>query len=213
MTTPLQEHCLIRIVDDDEQVRDALTFLLMCRGWKSVAFGSAAEFLRDFTSSPPGCLLLDIRMPGMTGVELQERMVREKLTLPIIFITGHADVATAVHTLKMGAFDFLQKPVEGDALVEVIRRACEIHTAQLEGRMTPPQVRTVLDEMSPREKEILARLAAGETNRAIADSLNLSERTVQGHRNNVYRKLRVHNIGQLKSQLGDFLPELAAQKA
>lgn len=170
---------LIRIVDDDEEVREALTFLLACRGWRTIAYESAEAFLREYCSMPPGCILLDIRMPGMTGVELQQRLCTMTGSLPIIFVTGHGDVATAVKTVKAGAFDFLEKP---DA------------------------AKAVYAEMSPREREVLALLAESLSNREMAARLGLSERTVEGHRNNVYRKLRVHNAAQLANVLrGIFL--------
>ena len=128
-----KENVLIRIVDDDEEVRNALSFMLACKGWKTECHASAGDFLKNYRSTPPGCLLLDIRMPGMSGLELQTRMKEMNLTLPIIFITGHADVPTAVRTLKMGAFDFLEKPVDAEALEAAIEAASEISLAQSSG--------------------------------------------------------------------------------
>ena len=151
----------------------------------------------------PGCLLLDIRMPGMSGIELQQRMKTASLDIPVIFVTGHADVETAVMTLKAGALDFLQKPVDGEKLDEAIRSAVGLSLERLRGQPAPDVLERTLEEMSPREKEVLARLREGLTNRDIAERLGLSERTVQGHRNNLYRKLRVHNLSQLRSRLAD----------
>lgn len=196
---------LIRIVDDEE-VREALTFLLACRGWRTIAYESAEAFLREYCSMPPGCILLDIRMPGMTGVELQQRLRAMTKSLPIIFVTGHGDVATAVKTVKAGAFDFLEKPVDGAVLEKTIERAVRVSLAESEGLLTPDAAKAVYAEMSPREREVLTLLAESLSNREMAARLGLSERTVEGHRNNVYRKLRVHNAAQLASVLrGIFL--------
>lgn len=201
MTTQLQAQTLIRIVDDEAMVRNALAFMLGCRGWKTVCYDSAESYLSDLRTDMPGCLLLDIRMPGMTGVELQRIMKTKNLTLPIIFITGHADVETAVQTLRAGAFDFLQKPVDGDRLTESLESACAISLEQLKGTPTTAATASLLGDMSPREKEILKLLADGLTNQAIAERLTLSSRTIQGHRNNLYHKLRVHNLAQLNERL------------
>lgn len=201
MTTQLQKESLIRIVDDEAMVRNALAFMLGCRGWKTACYDSAEAYLNDLKNGTPGCLLLDIRMPGMSGVELQRVMKTKNLTLPIIFITGHADVETAVQTLRAGAFDFLQKPVDGDRLTESLENACAISSEQLKGTPTAAATTSVLGEMSPREKEILKLLAEGLTNQDIAERLALSARTVQGHRNNLYHKLRVHNLAQLNERL------------
>lgn len=201
MTTQLQKESLVRIVDDEAMVRNALAFMLGCRGWKTVCYDSAEAYLSDLRNDTPGCLLLDIRMPGMSGVELQRVMKTKNLTLPIIFITGHADVETAVQTLRAGAFDFLQKPVDGDRLTESLESACAISAEQKKGAPTTTATTAVLRDMSPREKEILKLLAEGLTNQAIAERLTLSARTVQGHRNNLYHKLRVHNLSQLNERL------------
>ena len=135
-------------------------------------------------------------MPGMSGLELQTRMKELSFTLPIIFVTGHGDVRTAVRTLKSGAFDFLEKPVDPQALDGAIRAACEISLAQAGGRLEPDAIRAIVAEMSPREREISALLAHGFENGDIAERLCLAPRTVQGHRNNIYHKLRVHNLRQ-----------------
>ena len=150
----LQRTVLIRIVDDDAEVRDALSFMLSCRGWQTAAWGSAEEFLKAWRSTPPGCLLLDIRMPGMSGLELQERMKAQNLSLPIIFVTGHGDVPTAVRTLKLGAFDFLEKPVDAEALADAIEAASRVSVEASQGALPKQAVEQILAEMSPREHEI-----------------------------------------------------------
>ena len=202
--TATRENVLIRIVDDDEEVRNALSFMLACKGWQTECHASAADFLRNYRSTPPGCLLLDIRMPGMSGLELQTRMKEMNLALPIIFVTGHADVPTAVRSLKMGAFDFLEKPVDAEALEAAIEAASEISIAQASGGLTPEALESIIREMSPREREITKLLAQGLANRDIAEHLSLSDRTVQGHRNNIYHKLRVHNLRQFSEVITGF---------
>ncbi len=199
--TQLQEQTLIRIVDDEALVRNALAFMLGCSGWKTVSYDSAEAYLADLRSDVPGCLLLDIRMPGMSGVELQRTMKTKDIRLPIIFITGHADVETAVLTLRAGAFDFLQKPVDSERLNSSLESACAISVEQTKGAPSASEVQAVWTDMSPREKEILKLLADGLTNQDIAERLHLSARTIQGHRNNLYHKLKVHNLRQLTERL------------
>lgn len=128
-STDIRQGTIIRIVDDDEDIRDALSFMLECKGWQVRTYGSARDFLTQDSPSIPGCLLLDIRMPDMSGVQLQSLMKEQRIHLPIIFITGHADVETAVATLKAGALDFLQKPVNTIALIEAIEPAVRISLA------------------------------------------------------------------------------------
>lgn len=197
----LQRTVLIRIVDDDAEVRDALSFMLSCRGRQTAAWGSAEEFLKAWRSTAPGCLLLDIRMPGMSGLELQERMKAQNLSLPIIFVTGHGDVPTAVRTLKLGAFDFLEKPVDAEALADAIEAASRVSVEASQGALPKQAVEQILAEMSPREHEITELLKEGLANHDIAERLDLSDRTVQGHRNNIYKKLRVHNLKQFLTVL------------
>lgn len=153
-STDIRQGTIIRIVDDDEDIRDALSFMLECKGWQVRTYGSARDFLTQDSPSIPGCLLLDIRMPDMSGVQLQSLMKEQRIHLPIIFITGHADVETAVATLKAGALDFLQKPVNTIALIEAIEPAVRISLAHCCGQLSPEKVTEVLLEMSPREKEI-----------------------------------------------------------
>lgn len=197
----LKKSVLIRIVDDDEEVRESLCFMLQCRGWRTAVYESACAFLKADPASFPGCLLLDIRMPDMSGVELQQHMKENRMKLPIVFITGHADVDTAVMTLKMGALDFIQKPIDAGRLLTAIENASAISLAQKEGRLTVEQVNDIFDAMSAREKLITGLLINGVTNRDIAQRFALSERTVQGHRNNIYHKLRVHNYQELIEQV------------
>lgn len=188
---------LVRIVDDDPAVREAEEFMLQCKGWRVAAYGSAREFLVGDTPVAPGCLVLDIRMPEMSGIELQAEMRRRGYALPVIFLTGYGDVDSAVMTLKRGAADFLQKPVENERLLAAIERACERSLSASRGEMGGREAQAVIDEMSAREAEVTGLIAGGLANRAIAERLGLSERTVQGRRNNIYHKLRVHTEAEL----------------
>ncbi len=201
MTDDIREKVLIRIVDDDPDVRDSTSFMLQCRGWEAAVYDSAEEFLRADVSGRPGCLLLDIRMPGMSGVELQRHMKEHRMRLPIIFMTGHADVDTAVETLKLGALDFLQKPVDADVMEKAVENASGISLAQALGRLLPQEVNRIFEEMSVREKAVTQLLLSGVVNKEIAERFAVSERTVQGHRNNIYHKLRVHNLQELQAQV------------
>ena len=197
----LKKEVLIRIVDDDPDIQASMSFMLQCRGWKVAVYGNASDYLRDDAPSVPGVLLLDIRMPGMSGVELQRHLKENRIRLPIIFITGHADVDTAVHTLKMGALDFLKKPVDAEALEASIIEATRISFAHAQGRLQPESVNLIFEETSEREKTVTLLLLEGVSNKEIASRFSLSERTVQGHRNNIYHKLRVHNLNELIEQV------------
>ena len=169
MNEDLKQKVLIRIVDDDAMVRESFSFMLTCHGWRSASYESARAFLSADAPTVPGCLLLDIRMPDMSGVELQCHMKQNHNRLPIIFITGHADVDTAVHTLKMGALGFLKKPVDMATLEPAVVSASRIHLVQLSGRLTPGAVNQVFEEMNPREKTITQLLLAGVVNKSIAE--------------------------------------------
>ena len=188
-----KDKVLVRLVDDDPAVRDAAAFMLACKGWKTVAYESAKAFLVNDRPSVPGCLVLDIRMPGMSGLELQTEMKRRGYSLPVIFLTGHGSVDTAVSTLRRGAFDFLQKPVDNARLLESIARACDLSLVRSRGELAGDEADRVIAEMSARELEILGLIREGLANRVISERLGIAERTVQGHRNNIYHKLRVHN--------------------
>ncbi len=212
MTGKPNEPVLIRVVDDDSDFLEGLCFLLEAKGYKTAGFPSAQHFLVADSPSMPGCLILDIRMPGMSGIELQAEMKRRGIDLPIIILTGHADVDSAVKTLKMGAVDFLQKPVQPDALFESVEEAVKLSLVQRLGGLDRKALLDVLRGFSAREKQIAKLLTQGLTNSAIAQRLNLTLKTVQNYRNGIYRKLRVHNteglLGVLSLLTGDERTEL-----
>lgn len=191
------DQALIRVVDDDRDFLEGLCFLLDAKGWKTVGYRSAQSFLTSDAPSIPGCLILDIRMPGMSGIELQAEMKRREIDLPIIILTGDS----AVKTLKMGAVDFLQKPVTPELLFESVEEAVKLSLVHRLGGLDHKALRQVLSGFSVREKQLTMMLGQGLVNSAIAERLNLTLKTVQNYRNTIYRKLRVHNTEGLLSVL------------
>ena len=183
-----------------------MCFLLDAKNWNVAAYRSAKDFLTTDAPSVPGCLILDIRMPDMSGIELQEEMKRRGIDLPIIILTGHADIESAVKTLKMGAVDFLQKPVAPEVLFESIDEAVKLSMVHRLGGLDHRALLEVLSGFSSREKQVTALLVQGLINSSIAERLNLTLKTVQNYRNNIYRKLRVHNTEGLLNVLSQLEP-------
>ena len=201
MTDKPCSQALIRVVDDDKDFLEGLCFLLDAKNWNVAAYRSAKDFLTTDAPSVPGCLILDIRMPDMSGIELQEEMKRRGIDLPIIILTGHADIESSVKTLKMGAVDFLQKPVAPEVLFESIDEAVKLSMVHRLGGLDHRALLEVLSGFSSREKQVTALLVQGLINSSIAERLNLTLKTVQNYRNNIYRKLRVHNTEGLLNVL------------
>ncbi|HBZ59177.1 MAG TPA: DNA-binding response regulator [Sutterella sp.] len=192
MTVPL-----IRVVDDSASVRASLEFLLQCEGWETAGFASAESFLAGDTPSRPGCLVLDVSMPGRSGLELQEILLARASRLPIIFLTGTGTVDMAVKTLQDGAFDFLQKPVDPARLLPAVARAVEEslrRTGHAHGR---EEQKALLARLTARELEILRLVASGLTSRQIAERLDLSKRTVEHYRAGAQRKIGCTEAAQV----------------
>ncbi|AGW89745.1 MULTISPECIES: response regulator transcription factor [Cupriavidus] len=185
------------IVDDDEAMRDSLTWLLEGNGYQVRSFTSAEQFLAAYDASQVSCLILDVRMPGMSGPELQERMLAEQIDIPIVFITGHGDVPMAVSTMKRGAIDFIEKPFDESelrALVErMLQKARTDHSAAREQRAA----KDLLGKLTTREQQVLERIVAGRLNKQIADDLGISIKTVEAHRANIMEKLNVNTVADL----------------
>lgn len=192
-----KENALIRIVDDDASVRDALVYMLEQEGFDTVAYASAEEFLVNDMPSRPGVVVLDVRMPGMSGTRLQDEMIARRIDTPIIFLTGHGDVDMAVKALRKGAYHFLQKPVDTDELVWTLRECLE----KTRRGLTAEEAREAIGLLTPRERQIAKLLLQGVPNHGIAERLSLSVRTVENHRTSLYRKLRVNSYEELKSLL------------
>ncbi len=202
MSDKQDQQPLILVVDDDQDFLDGLRFLLDAQGWRTAGYRSAQAFLTADAPSVPGCLVLDIRMPGMSGIELQEEIKRRGIDLPIIILTGHADIDSAVRTLKMGAVDFLQKPVSPQVFLESVEEAVKLSLEQRLGGLDYKSLCEVLEGFSASEKQLAALLVQGLVNSAIAERLSLSLKTVQNYRNTIYRKLRVLNTEGLLRVLG-----------
>lgn len=194
-----ENEALIRIVDDDASVRDALQYMLEQEGFNVVAYAGAEEYLVNDMPSRPGVVVLDIRMPGMSGMRLQDEMIARNIVTPIIFLTGHGDVDMAVKALRKGAWHFLQKPVDTGELIQSLRECLE----KTRNGLSSEEVRALLELLTPRERQITRLLLEGVPNHGIAVRLNLSVRTVENHRTSVYRKLRVNSYEELKNLLRD----------
>ena len=188
---PANSLSLIRIVDDDAEMRESLEFLLSTEGWKSRSYASAEAFLETDDVMVPGCLILDIRMPGMTGVELQRRLFDAKCTLPVIFLTGHGDITTAVHTMKYGAADFLEKRGDPLALAGAVERACAKSMAAESDAAEADDYRRTFESLTQREREVFMLAAEGITNKDVAERLGIGAETVKMHKANAYAKLGV----------------------
>ncbi len=199
------------VVDDDEQVRRSIEQLGRSVGLNVVAFASADEFLQSVTDDAAGCLVTDVRMPGISGLDLQSRLAESGFCLPVIVITGYAEVPMAVQALKAGAFDFIQKPYRPQALVEVIQRAIESDGKHREQKQQLREIRTRLGSLSPRESEVLTLLVSGKTTKRISSQLKISLTTVDFHRNNILRKMRVDNLVELTRAVD--LSELAENES
>lgn len=187
----------VHVVDDDAGVRDAVRLLLRSVGLTSHGYASALDFLEHFDPELPGCLVLDLRMPGMSGVELQERLRELGSELPIIFITAHGDVATAVQAVKAGALDFIQKPFPDQKLLDMVHHALAIDTRNRELRETRRRVRQRMAALTAREREAMALVVAGCSNKKIAQQLGISERTVEIHRARVMEKMGAASVPDL----------------
>ena len=193
----MSEHAQLYLVDDEPAVRKALSRLLRSAGYAVTAFGSAKEFMQQHLADAPGCLVLDVTMPEITGIELQEWLARTRSPLPIIFITGNGDIPTSVRAMKAGAVDFLTKPVkEADLLraIEIaLRRGRE--TRQIRAEMIAIQER--LTTLTPREREVLEHVVSGQLNKQIAGDLGTVEKTIKVHRARVMEKMGVQSLAEL----------------
>lgn len=194
------------IVDDDPAVRDALQWLLQSRGVPSQTWMSAGEFLSFATADLCGCILLDVRMPGMSGIELFDRLRARHCRLPVIFLTGHGDVPMAVQALKDGAFDFIEKPYDDNALVDKVLAAITRDAKRSARDNTVLLLRQKLEQLTQREQEIMQLILAGKLNKVIADELGIAMRTVEVHRSRIFEKMQVRSaveLSQMLSPLGD----------
>ena len=188
---------IIYLVDDDEAVRDALGMLLKSIGLEHETFASALDFLQSYDARRHSCLVADIRMPGLSGLELQQRLNEERSEIPIIFITGHGDVPMAVTAMKSGAVDFLQKPFRDQDLIDRIHKALDRDGERRKGRAEQDEIRARLTLLTPRETEVMQRVVRGQANKVIAMDLGDSQRTVELHRARVMKKLKLRSVAEL----------------
>jgi two-component system response regulator FixJ len=189
------------IVDDDDDVRDALSLLMKSIGLPSKGYASARSFLEDFDGERPGCLVLDIRMPDMTGLELQRELLRRKAHIPIVFITGHADVAMAVETMKGGAVDFIQKPFRDQDLIDCIQHALIKDAENRVCLNKASDIQTRLESLTLRERQVLDLVLAGKANKVIAAELGITDRTVEVHRARVMEKMKAGSLAHLVAMI------------
>jgi two-component system response regulator DctR len=192
----------VHVVDDDEAIRDALSWLLRSRGVPARTWPSAEAFLAEWSEAMRGCLVLDVRMEAMTGVELFEKLLDLGSRLPVIFLTGHGDVPLAVTALKKGAFDFVEKPFNDNELVDRIVAAVRHDEAQREQARSEATVAAKLAELTPRERQVMERVLAGDYNKTIADALGIAVRTVEVHRARIFEKMGVRSAVELAKLLG-----------
>jgi two-component system, LuxR family, response regulator FixJ len=185
------------VVDDDEAVRDSLRFLLKSVGTATKALGSAAEFLSSYDPTQPGCLVLDVRMPSMSGLELQQQLNLRGAIIPVIFITGHGDIPMAVEAMQHGAFDFLQKPFRDQDLIDRIQRALAKDAKNRAALLQHARIRARIESLTPREREVLDLMIKGKPNKVMAADLGVSQRTVEIHRARVMEKSGASSVAQL----------------
>lgn len=185
---------LIHIVDDEDSVRRSAGFMLKTSGFAVQPWASGVEFLREVRSVEPGCVLLDVRMPEMDGLEVQKALHERGVTMPVIILTGHGDIGIAVRAMKAGAVDFIEKPFEKDVLLNAIAAAFDRLDASGEVSARAEEAAVVLGALSPREREVLEGLAQGLPNKTIAYDLGISARTVEVHRANVMAKLGARSL-------------------
>jgi len=185
------------VVDDDEAVRRFLCGLIGSVGLRAEAYASAQDFLDAYQSGRPGCLLLDIRMPGMSGLELQRELAERAFGLPVIILTGHGNVQVAVHAMKAGAVDFIEKPFNNELLLDRIQKAVAKSLRADSNRVRQDEISDRIRRLTARERQVLDLVVAGQTNKGIARDLDISERTVEIHRAKVMEKMRAKSLANL----------------
>lgn len=190
-------HNTVFIIDDDISVRDALSLLLGLRGYRTAVFANAAGFLDAYRSDWCGCLLIDIRMPGMNGLTLQQKLRELHCTIPAVIITGHGDVASAREAFRAEAIDFLEKPLDETRLLQAIKEACTRQETRRNEAVAQKRLAAQLEELTPREREVMAYVVAGRHNRDIAKDLGISVRTVEVHKSRMMAKLRADGVADL----------------
>lgn len=185
------------IVDDDQAMAESLSWMIESVGFKTKTFTNAQSFIDSYTPNQAGCLILDVRMPEISGPELQERLNQKHIQLPIIFISGHGDIPLAVRVMKAGAIDFLAKPFNDQVLLEVINKAIRIDKENREKKLQSVEIAERVAQLTPREHQIMCHIVAGKLNKVISGELDISLKTVEAHRANIMKKLQVKSLPEL----------------
>jgi FixJ family two-component response regulator len=188
---------IVFVVDDDVSVRESLELLIQNEGWQAETFASAQEFLDHPRAALPSCLILDVSLPGLNGLELQQRVAAERTDMPIIFITGHGDIPMTVHAMKAGAIEFLTKPFNDEALLTAIRQALQRSRLALSHEAEIRQLRNSYALLTPRERQVMALVVSGLLNKQIGGELGISEITVKAHRGQVMQKMKADSLASL----------------
>jgi FixJ family two-component response regulator len=187
----------IFVVDDDASFLTAVTRLLRAGGYTVKTFPSAEEFVKNPPPDSTGCVIADLHMPGMNGLDLQESLAKTGVPLPVIFLTGHGDIPTSVHAMRKGAEDFLTKPVNREKLFDAVQRALARNTREREAHTKHRETRALYETLTPREREVLTHVVKGRLNKQIAADLGATERTIKAHRANLMAKLCVQSVAEL----------------
>lgn len=193
----MTDQATVFLVDDDEAVRDAMSLLLKSVDLRVQAFDSATAFLDTYDPDQQGVLVLDIRMPGMSGMELQDKLLELGFNIPIVFITGHGDIPMAVEAMRKGAVDFVPKPFRDQDLLDRVNHALRIEEDSHEANAAKEEIGRRIERLTPREREVMELVVQGAANKVIAGDLNVSQRTVEIHRARVMEKLQVRSVAQL----------------
>jgi FixJ family two-component response regulator len=187
---------VVFVVDDDVSVREAVEALIETAGWRTKTFATALDFLNSCRDTSPGCLVLDVSLPGLSGLDLQQRL-GDRRDLPIIFVTGHGDIPMSVQAMKAGAVEFLTKPFSDDILIAAIRRAIESSSTALERESERERLKRGYASLSPRERQVMMLVVAGRMNKQVGSELGISEITVKAHRGQVMRKMSADSLADL----------------
>jgi FixJ family two-component response regulator len=204
---------IVFVLDDDISVRESLELLLRCEGWQPETFASAQEFLFRPRPLVPSCLILDVSLPDLNGLDLQKRLALERTDMPIIFITGHGDVATSVQAMKVGAVEFLMKPFEQNALLDAIRKSLDLSRLTLARELEMQTLRNCYASLTGRQRQVLALVVAGLLNKQVAAELGISEITVKAHRRRVMDKMQAQSLAHLVKMATRLGPHRALNSA